>query len=272
MSSRSSSLLCVVVLLAVCSGVQGFNVTRLLGQYPEFSTFNQHITETKLADQINGRRTITVLALDNSAIGSISGRSKDSIKAIVSTHIILDYYDEKKLMNLQGSSAQLTTLYQTTGIAIRLQGFINVAIIGEGEIAFGSAVRGAPLNSKLVKTVTTQPYNISVLQVTEPIIPPGIDAQSPWPAPGAQTPLPHRKPPPTRDEEVDAESPAEAEAEAPISAAPTTAPAPGPAPNDKPADDDGSADSAPPHGGSSRTHIGLAGSMIMGLFYLFVSL
>ncbi|KAI4316233.1 hypothetical protein L6164_024232 [Bauhinia variegata] len=276
MSPRSSPLYCLVFLLTFSSGIQAFNITRLLGQYPEFGAFNQYIIDSKLVGQINGRRTITVLAIDNSSIASISSRSKDAIKAIISTHVILDYYDEKKLMDLQGSSAILTTLYQASGIAIRRQGFINVAVF-DGEVVFGSAVKGAPLNSKLVKTVATQPYNISVLQVTAPIIPPGIDAQSPWPAPGAETPLPHRKPktPSTGDYDAAAESPedAEAEAEAPTDAAtPTPTPAPAPGPADKAADEDADDDGSKPHNGSTRTQMGLLESMVMGLVSLFVAL
>ncbi|MCH4805161.1 hypothetical protein MLE29_10800, partial [Pasteurella multocida] len=104
----------------------------------------------------NGRGTVTVLAVDNSSLSSISGRPKESIKAIISTHIVLDYFDEKKLNNLEDDEAQLTTLYQSSGKAQKLQGFINVVQSDNDEIIFGSAVQGAPLNAKLIETVTTQ--------------------------------------------------------------------------------------------------------------------
>jgi len=105
----------MALLLAFSSAIHGFDITKMLEEYPELSSFNKHITEAKLADQINSRNTITVLAVDNDGISSIAGKSPEVIKAIISTHIVLDYYDEKKLVEAQAASPQLTTLYQSSG-------------------------------------------------------------------------------------------------------------------------------------------------------------
>ncbi|XP_028802389.1 fasciclin-like arabinogalactan protein 3 [Neltuma alba] len=267
----TSLLLCFSVLLALSSAAQAYNITRLLAQYPDFGLFNQYIGDSSLAGEINGRGTVTVLAVDNSSLSSISGRSKDSIKAIVSAHIILDYYDEKKLMNIQNDSTTLTTLYQSSGVANNNQGFLLVYNAGGGHFYFGSAVKGAPLNAQFVKTVTTQPYNISVLQVSQPIIPPGIDAQSPWPAPGAHTTFPPKQDdgseapaesPSDDDSEADAPSDdtGDGDAEAPSpspSSAPVPAPADAPGPSDDSAADD--SDSSSPSS-STRVKMGLVGT------------
>ncbi|KAJ1425775.1 FAS1 domain [Sesbania bispinosa] len=186
MGSRTSPLLCLALLLAV-SSAHAFDITQLLGQYPEFSSFNKYLTETKLADQVNSRNTITVLVVENGALSAVSGKSPQAIKAIISSHVILDYFDEKKLMEAQGSSQQLTTLYQASGLAVDQQGFLKVALVGEGEIAFGSAVSGAPVDVELVRTVTSEPYNISILQVSKPITFPGVDSQAPSPPSNAQS-------------------------------------------------------------------------------------
>ncbi|WVY90089.1 hypothetical protein V8G54_035603 [Vigna mungo] len=286
MSLKSSSLLCIALLLALSSTINGFNITEMLEKYPELSSFNKYITESKLADQINSRNTITVLAVENGAISSISGKTPEVIKAVIGTHIILDYYDEKKLMEVQASSAQLTTLYQSTGLAVNQQGFVNVSLIGEGEIAFSPA--GTSDYSELVKTVTTQPYNISILQITKPLIAPGIDnqtksAQSPQqakaPAPStksAKAPAPSTgsaKAPATKDgakapaPAEDAKSPTAAEAPAPSEAAAAPSPAESPkadapavadAPADGPAAD-GAADTA---SSSSTIKMSLVGSVM----------
>ncbi|KAF6138453.1 hypothetical protein GIB67_022487 [Kingdonia uniflora] len=76
-------------------------------------------------------------------------------------------------------SSLLTTLFQSSGVAMNEQGFINVTKTVSGEIEFGSAVKGAPLTSKLVKMVAAQPYNISVLQISSPIVPTGIENANP---------------------------------------------------------------------------------------------
>lgn len=268
MSPKSSSLLCLALLLALSSTIHAFDITKLLGQYPELGLFNQYITETKLADQINGRKTITILAVANSSLSSISGKSQDVIKAIISNHVILDYYDEKKIMSIQGSNNQLTTLYQASGKADKLQGFVNVDVVGEGEIAFGSAVKGAPMNAKLVKTVTTQPYDISVLQISEPIIAPGIDASSssssPKPAPAAKSPAPSKTPKtPAAESPKEAAAPVATPASAPKAAAPAATPASSPAAEAENAAD---AEASTPSSGASTSaiHMGVVG-VVMGL-------
>lgn len=276
----SKGVVCLALLFTFSSAIEGYNVTRLLGQYPNLGLFNQYITEANLAGQINGRGTVTVLGVENGTLSSISGRSKDTIKAIISTHIILDYYDEKKLMNIKNDTTQLTTLYQSSGVASRQQGFVKVFNAGGGDFYFGSAVHGAPYNSQFVKTVTTQPYNISVLMVSQPIIPPGIDTQTPWPAPGAQTPLPSRKvgPPSPSPSDDAADSPDEASApdadadtddmEAPSPSpskkkkAGSPAPAPGPADDaaDTAADDDKDSSKPSTSSGSTRFGMGMVGT------------
>ena len=187
MDFKNSSLLCLALFLACSSAIRAFDITQLLGQYPEFSTFNKYLTETKLADQINSRNTITVLAVEDSAMHSIAAKSPEAIKAIIGTHVILDFFDEKKLMEAQASSQQLTTLFQASGLAVNQQGFLKVALVGEGEIAFGSAASDAPADAtELVRTVTSEPYNISILQVTKPILAPGVDSPTPASSSGAQ--------------------------------------------------------------------------------------
>ncbi|KAL0553261.1 hypothetical protein IC582_007150 [Cucumis melo] len=160
------------------SAASAFNITKLLSQFPDFTNFNDLLTQTKLADDINNRKTITILAVDNGAISGISGKPLDVVKRILSVHVILDYYDVQKLGKLSSDNTTvLTTLYQTSGAATNQQGFLKVTLINEGEVAFESAVKGATADSKLVKSVASQPYNISVLQITSPIQVPGIDAK-----------------------------------------------------------------------------------------------
>ncbi|GMY17767.1 fasciclin-like arabinogalactan protein 14 [Fagus crenata] len=203
MNSKASSLLFFALFLVFTSAASAaFNITKLLGNFPEFSTLNDYLTKTQLYQQINSRNTITVLAVDNKAIASLSGSSLDEIKKILSVHVVLDYYDVQKLSTLSKKTTLLTTLFQSSGVAVNQQGFVNVSLVNEGEIAFGSAVKGASLNSKLVKSVAAQPYNISVLQITSPIVPPGItmnQAATPKssPPPKAATPVaaPKKSPP-----------------------------------------------------------------------------
>ncbi|PON73015.1 FAS1 domain containing protein [Parasponia andersonii] len=223
-ASASTATFLFFIVVFLFSSSSAFNITRLLGQKPDFSSLNDLLARTKLSDEINRRQTITVLALDNAAVSSLSSQPLDVVKKILSVHVILDYYDVEKITKLgvSNKTSVLTTLFQASGAAVDQQGFLDVSLVNEGEIAFGSAAKGGALNSKLVKTVAEQPYNISVLQITAPIQVPGIDSGSP-PSP----PPPHK-----------AETPSAAPVQAP-NKSPVKAPAPSkkpvaPAPSKKP--------------------------------------
>ncbi|KAK6912425.1 FAS1 domain [Dillenia turbinata] len=192
-----------LIFLFLISYSHAMNITQLLSKYPDFSTLNNYLSQTQLNAEINRRQSITVLALDNSAISSLSGKSNDVLRKLLSLHVILDYYDVPKLQKLENGSALLTTLYQTSGLANFQQGFLNVSITkGTNDIAFGSAVQGSALTAKLVKSVAQQPYDISVLQIDGPITAAGIDGSasiltgSPPPKAPGQAPAPSMQAPP----------------------------------------------------------------------------
>ncbi|CAL0327244.1 unnamed protein product [Lupinus luteus] len=174
MGYKSSSLSCLALLLAFSSCIHAFDVLKYFGSDPEFTQFIKALTDTKLVDEINKRSTITVLSLNNEAMSSLSGKSTSTLKDILSTHLLLDFYDEKGLFYANTNHTKMPTLFQSSGKAVNDQGYIYVSLINEGEIAFASAVNNAPYKSLLVKTVASEPSTISVLQVSAPIIAPGI--------------------------------------------------------------------------------------------------
>ncbi|XP_019167330.1 PREDICTED: fasciclin-like arabinogalactan protein 14 [Ipomoea nil] len=160
-----------------------FNVTTMLDKYPNFNNFNQYLTETHLAGEINSRGTVTVLAVDNGGMGALSGKSKDVIKSVMAVHIVLDYYDVKKFTTLEKKTTRLTTLFQSTGMASGDQGFLNATDTGGKTVMIGSAVKNAPQGSNLVSAVAHEGYDISILQISSLIIPPGVESIAPKAAP-----------------------------------------------------------------------------------------
>ncbi|GJN27926.1 hypothetical protein PR202_gb15992 [Eleusine coracana subsp. coracana] len=151
----------------------------MLSEFPVFSTFNNLLSQTKLADQINNRQTITVLVVDNSAASAITSLPLEAQKKVLAVQVILDYYDPVKLDGImKNKTAQLTTLFQASGGATNSAGFLNYREGADDQMAFGSAEPGAPLSSKLVTVVASRPYNISVMQVSAPIVPPSIKGPS----------------------------------------------------------------------------------------------
>ena len=279
MGLRNSSLLCLALFLAFSSSIQCLDITKLLGKYPEFAKFSQYLTETKLAEQINGQKAVTVLALDDSALASFSGKSPDAVKAALSSQVVVGFYDEQKLMMAQGSHEKLTTLSSATAIFVDL--------IGEGEVAFAPSVQGAKYSTKLVRTVTTEPGTVSLLQVSEAIVAPSAAASSSSsssssPPPSSSSSSPSKPPSSSSSSPATPPSPA-AHAKAP--AAPAKAPAKepvaeakAPVAETKPAAASSSSSSsetkasAPAPSSGSRAQVGLVGGAAVALVSLFVSL
>ncbi|GAB4844389.1 Envelope glycoprotein gp160 [Ancistrocladus abbreviatus] len=167
--------LLLLLSLSAISAINGHNITEILASDTDFTQFNSYLTQTKLADEINSRQTITVLALSNAAMSALTAKHPLSvIKNLLSLHVLLDYYDPQKLHSISKGTTLTTTLYQTTGNAPGNLGFVNITDLKGGVVGFGSAAPGSKLDSTYVKSVKQIPYNISVLEINAPITAPGI--------------------------------------------------------------------------------------------------
>lgn len=172
--NQSLVFLCLSI-LALNAVVSAHNITAILSGLPDYSDYNKYLTQTKLADEINSRTTVTVLVLNNGAFSALASKHPASVlKKVLSLHIVLDYFDAQKLHKLPDGSTLSTTLYQTTGNAPGNLGSINITDLKGGKVGFGSAAQGSKLDSTYTKTVKEIPYNISVLEISSPIIAPGI--------------------------------------------------------------------------------------------------
>ncbi|XP_010526275.1 PREDICTED: fasciclin-like arabinogalactan protein 3 [Tarenaya hassleriana] len=229
-SSSSSFLLLAILIVFSSTTISAVNITRVLEKYPNFSTMNDLFTRTGLNVPINKRQTITILAVDNDAMGSISGRPEEEIKNILMNHVVLDYYDEIKLKGLKDRSTLLTTLYQTTGLGQQQNGFLNCTKMN-GKIFFGSGVKGSPLNAQYVNPVFQNPFNLSVVQISMPIVAPGLGSPIQAPPPPPFTPPP--APAPKKGGKAPAPGPSEEDDYS--DSAPETAPAQAPSEDDSPA-------------------------------------
>ena len=274
----SSSLLCLTILLGVSSIVSAVNITRALEKYPEFSTMIELLAKTELTPIINKRQTITVLALSNDAIGSISGRPEEELKNVLMNHIVLDYFDELKLKALKDKSTLLTTLYQSTGLGQQQNGFLNCTKTN-GKIYFGSGVKGAPQTAEYITTVFRNPYNLSVIQISMPIVAPGLGSPVNVPPPPPMSSSPP-SPSPKKAAATPAPGPAVEEdyADAPPGAAPETAPASAPSEDGSPAPAPGNAgkkkmaaaDEVEPPTSASNTGLSFGAVLVLGFLASFV--
>ncbi|KAI4306219.1 hypothetical protein L6164_029512 [Bauhinia variegata] len=181
----AAGILVLTVLLLV-SAVHAHNITRILAKHPEFSTFNHYLTITHLAPEINGKTTITICAVDNAAMNELLAKklSINTIKNILSLHVLLDYFGAKKLHQIRDGTALVATMFQATGTAPGTAGFVNITDLKGGKVGFGAENNDGVLSASYVKSVEEIPYNISVIQISK-ILPSDV-AEAPTPAPAQQ--------------------------------------------------------------------------------------
>ncbi|KAL1204798.1 Fasciclin-like arabinogalactan protein 14 [Cardamine amara subsp. amara] len=198
--SSSLTLFSFFAVTFLYTSSHSFNITNILNQHNDFSKFNNLLTQTQLASTINNRQPITVLAVSNDVMSAlVPGRPLDVIKKILSLHIVLDYYDEKKLKSLNGKSVILTTLFQSSGQAQGQQGFLNATVLKNGDVLIGSA--GSSVQTQVVESVMSQPFNISVLHISSAIM---INVR---PENGPPFTPPPRSAPPPNDDDYDYDEP-----------------------------------------------------------------
>ncbi|KAL3036182.1 hypothetical protein AAZX31_02G290500 [Glycine max] len=170
---------------SAAASVPAHNITRMLAKHPGFSTFNHYLSLTHLAEEINRRQTITVLALDNAAMSSLLDKhlSLPTIKNVLSLHVLVDYFGAKKLHQINNSTTLVSSMFQATGSASGTAGYVNITNLKAGKVGFAAEDNDGSLHSFYVKSVQEMPYYISVLQISAAIS--SADAEAPTAAPSA---------------------------------------------------------------------------------------
>ncbi|KAF4359308.1 hypothetical protein CsatB_020200 [Cannabis sativa] len=145
------------------------NITKILAKHPELSTFNQYLSRTRLAADINRRLTITVLAVDNAGMSSLisKGYSLYTIRNILSLHVLVDYFGAKKLHQISKGSTLTSSVFQASGAAPGTSGFVNITDLKGGKVGFGVEDNDGHLTSHFVKSIKEIPYNISVIEISQ---------------------------------------------------------------------------------------------------------
>ncbi|KAL2245221.1 fasciclin-like arabinogalactan protein 1 isoform X3 [Sesamum indicum] len=181
--AAAAAVLLSLSLLILPSTTYAHNITRILDKYPDFSTFNHYLTLTQLAPEINRRETITVCAVDNARMSDLLSKHLNigAIKNVLSLHVLLDYFDSKKLHQITDGTALAATMFQATGSAPGSAGFVNITDLKGGKVGFAPQDNGGVVSATFVKPVEAIPYNISVIQISS--ILPSPEAEAPAPGP-----------------------------------------------------------------------------------------
>lgn len=182
-AAASAAILSLALFLLPSAAAAALNITHVLGKYPEFSTFNHYLTATQLAPEINSRQTITVCVVDNAGMAGLLSKHLDlgAIRNVLSLHVLLDYFDAKKLHLITNGTALAATVFQATGSAPGSSGFVKITDLKGGKVGFSPDDNGGPVAATFVKSVEAVPYNFSVIQISN--ILPSPEAEAPAPAP-----------------------------------------------------------------------------------------
>ncbi|KAL5077359.1 hypothetical protein RYX36_016343 [Vicia faba] len=176
----------LLILSAVLTTSTAHNITHILSQNPDFSTFNHYLTLTHLASEIDRHTTITVLAVNNAAMDDLIAKDLPiyTVKNILSLHVLVDYFGAKKLHQITNGTALVSTLYQATGSAPGASGLVNITDLRGGKVGFGANDNEGTLPAFYVKSIEEIENIISVIQISQ--ILPSAAAEAPTPPPKQQ--------------------------------------------------------------------------------------
>ncbi|MQM21866.1 hypothetical protein Taro_054911 [Colocasia esculenta] len=182
-----SLLLGIALLCSAMPAARAFNITKILADQPEFSTFNHYLSATHLASEINRRNTITVLVVDNHGMADVLAKHMSifQLKNLLSLHVLADYFGVNRLHQINHRSAAVSTLFQATGAAPGTTGFVNITDLRGGKVGFGAASEesnDASLDSFFVKAVHEEKYKVAVIQITAMLRSPVAEAPTPAPS------------------------------------------------------------------------------------------
>ncbi|BAF23446.1 fasciclin-like arabinogalactan protein 1 [Oryza sativa Japonica Group] len=193
---RRLAVVVAVVALTAATAAEGYNITKILGDHPEYSQFNKLLTETRLAGDINRRRTITVLVVANGDMGALSGGhyTLPTLRHILEMHILVDYYGAKKLHQLARGDTASSSMFQESGSAPGTTGYVNITQHRGGRVSFTAEdAADSATPSSFVKSVKEIPYDLAVLQISKPLSSPEAEAPVAPPAPVNLTELLSKK-------------------------------------------------------------------------------
>ncbi|XP_047336857.1 fasciclin-like arabinogalactan protein 1 [Impatiens glandulifera] len=184
-AGAGASVLSIIFFLAFVSTTEAHNITRILAKFPDFSAFNHYLTLTHLAAEINSRRTITVLAVSNEGMEDLLSKHLQIsfIKNVLSFHVLLDYFDARKLHQITGGTALAATVFQASGNAPGSSGFVKITDLRRGRVGFGAQDTGGIIDAVFIKSLEEIAFNISVIQISKILPLTTAEVPSPPPSP-----------------------------------------------------------------------------------------
>jgi len=170
-TTMAPKIIVILLVLAAASpaALAAFDVIQMLADKPRYTTFSKLLQQTKVAGEANQLRAATLLVVPDKLVKSLASLPDDKLRPAVANHVLLSYFDPIKLDEMKTRTAILPTLLSNTDKKL---GVLNYSRADDGQMYFGAP--GASCVAKLVKVVAARPYSVSIMEVSEPIVPAGF--------------------------------------------------------------------------------------------------
>ncbi|KAM3381097.1 fasciclin-like arabinogalactan protein 4 [Capsicum galapagoense] len=157
--------------------ILAINITHILSTYPELSGFNQLLSTTAVAADLNERSSVTLLSVPNTFLNNSDvlnnptpPSSSTNTGDILRYHVLLEYFSWPDLRRIPPTGKLVTTLFQTTGRAPNNYGSVNIT---RDPITQSITVHSSNSKATIISSVKTIPYNLSIFTIDSVLVPNG---------------------------------------------------------------------------------------------------
>ncbi|KAJ1257241.1 hypothetical protein BS78_K155500 [Paspalum vaginatum] len=170
-TAMASKIVLTLLVLAAASSaaLAAFDVIQMLADKPKYTAFSKLLQQTKVADEANQLRAASLLVVPDKLAKGLEALPADKLRPAIANHVLVSYFDPIKLDEMKTRTALLPTLLSNTDKKL---GVVNYTRADDGQMYFGAP--GAPCAAKLIKVVAARPYSVSIMEVSEPILPAGL--------------------------------------------------------------------------------------------------
>ncbi|WVZ75714.1 hypothetical protein U9M48_023749 [Paspalum notatum var. saurae] len=212
----SKIMLTLLVLVATSpAALAAFDMIQMLADKPKYTVFSKLLQQTKVADEANQLRAASLLVVPDKLAKGLEALPANKLRPAIANHILVSYFDPIKLDEMKTRTTLLPTLLSNTEKKL---GVVNYTRADDGQMYFGAP--GAPCAAKLIKVVAARPYSVSIMEVSEPILPTGL--LSPVAAPGRREKGGKGKIKPSAARLEESKKPAEAREQASVASSPAS--------------------------------------------------
>lgn len=162
----------LTLILATTASAASHNITEVLSGLGDYSLLRDQLVRTGVAYEINIRSSITVLAPRNEVLAAaLQAHPPSAVADVLRYHVCLQYMDPQQ-MRASTSGTTVATLFQTTGRAVGDGGIVDVVPDAvDGTVRVTAHGAGQQQLARIGRVLSASPYNLTVYDVSEVMVP-----------------------------------------------------------------------------------------------------